>query len=160
MKLRWIHTLFAIFLISYFSLAAFAQPAASNCARADLAHQQQDEATVQRLEKAWSIAYLTGDTEFEACLLTQDFMEIMSNGSVNHLREELALAEKNNGKSLDNPNLPPSTVHIHGNVAVAYGISPAKMVDGKAHKSYFADFYVWSDGAWHVYFAQQTSFVV
>jgi hypothetical protein len=48
---------------------------------------------------------------------------------------------------------------MHGGVAVAYGISSEKVIDGKAHRSYFADYYVWKNRAWHVYFAQQTSFV-
>ena len=50
--------------------------------------------------------------------------------------------------------------YIHGEVAVAYGIFSEKMIDGKPHKSYFADYYIWKNGAWHVYFAQQTSFAV
>jgi hypothetical protein len=147
-------------LIFCIYLIAFAPYASAICARPELAHQRRDAATIQRLENAWSLAYLTGDTEFETCLLTPDFTEIMSNGSINHLSEELALAEKNKGKTVTNPNLPPTTVQIHGDVAVAYGISAEKMVDGKPHKSYFADYYVWKNGAWHVYFAQQTSFAV
>jgi hypothetical protein len=53
--------------------------------------------------------------------------------------------------------MPPLTIHIHGDVAVAYGISSEKLIDGKLHRSYFADYYVWKNGVWHVYFAQQTS---
>ena len=87
-----------------------------------LAHQRRDAATIERLETAWSLAYLTGD-EFEACLLAPDFPEIMSNGCIHHLREELELAEKNKGNAMTAPNMPPITIHIHGDVAVAYGIS-------------------------------------
>ncbi len=131
--------------------------ARADCDRPTLAHQQRDAATIQRLETAWSIAYLTGDTEFLACLLTPDFTEIMSGGSINHLREELALAAKNKGKPADNPSLPPVNVHLHGNVAVGYGVT-TKRLNGNPHSSYFADYYVWENGAWHVYFAQQTAF--
>jgi len=125
-----------------------------------LAHQRRDAATIQRLDSAWTLAFLTGDSEFETCLLTSDFTEIMSNGTINHLRDELALAEKNKGKAAAAPVMPPITVHVHGNVAVAYGLSSEKVIDGKPHKSYFADYYVWQNGAWHVYFAQQTSFAL
>ena len=38
-------------------------------------------------------------------------------------------------------------------VAVAYGLSSERMIDGKPYKSYFADYYVWKDGQWRVYFA-------
>lgn len=150
----------SIVLLFCACLVVVAVDARADCARPALAHQQRDAATIQRLESAWTLAYLAGDTEFEACLLTPDFTEIMSNGSINHLSEELALAEKNKGKAVAAPNLPPITVHIHGDVAVAYGISLEKVIDGKPHKSYFADYYVWTNGTWHVYFAQQTSFAV
>jgi hypothetical protein len=88
MTLRTVQLLFSIWLI------VFTASARADCARPALAHQRRDAATIQRLETAWSLAYLTGDAEFEACLLTPDFTEIMSNGSINHLHEELELAEK------------------------------------------------------------------
>ena len=133
--------------------------AASDCANVRLGHQQRDAATIRRLEHAWTIAFLTGDTQFEKCLLTQDFTEIMSDGRMNHLNDELALAEKNKGKAAVNPDIPPMIVNLHGDVAVAY-YKPArkKFIEGKPFALYFADYYVWEDGAWRVYFAQQTSF--
>lgn len=148
-----------VFLLSV-CLVIFTTYAGAGCVRPALTHQRRDAATIQRLEMAWSVAFLTGDTEFEACLLTRDFTEIMSNGAVNHLADELALAQKNKGKTATTPDVPPLTIYLHGNVAVAYGISAQKMIDGQAYKSYYADYYVWKNGAWHVYFAQQTSFRV
>jgi hypothetical protein len=150
----------AIQLLFCICLVAFATDARADCVRPALAHQRRDFASIQRLESAWTLAYLSGDTEFEACLLTPDFTEIMSNGSINHLSDELELSEKNKGKAVTTPTMPPITVHIHGDVAVACGISSEKVIDGKPHKSYYADYYAWKNGAWHVYFAQQTSFVV
>lgn len=143
-----------------FWLMAFVAAARADCSHPALKHQQRDEATIRTLEKAWSLAYLTGDTEFEACLLAPDFTEIRSNGQIHHLSDELALAQKNKGKAVATPDMPAITVHLHGDAAVAYGISSTKMIDGKAHKSYFADYYIWKDGAWHAYFAQQTAFEV
>jgi hypothetical protein len=132
--------------------------ATAQCARPALADQKKDVETIQKLEKAWSMAFLTGDTEFEACLLTADYMEIRSNGQIHHLDEELAMAGKNKGKAAPTIDLPPSEVHIHGDVAVAYGVSPEKIVDGKKLRSYFADYYVWENGGWRAYFGQQTVF--
>jgi len=154
MTLRLTELCFCICLI------VFTADARADCARPALTHDRRDAATIQRLETAWTLAFLGGDTEFESCLLTPDFTEIMSNGNINHLSEELDLAERNKGKAVTAPDMPPITVHIHGDVAVAYGISSEKLVDGKPYKSYFADYYVWKDGSWHVYFAQQTSFAV
>jgi len=132
----------------------------ASCDYPVLAQEKKDAATIQNLEHAWSDAFLTGDTNFEACLLSPDFTEIRSDGSLNRLSDELALAAKHKGKPLPNINFPPGTVHMHGDVAIAYGVSPAKMVDGKPQKSYYADYYVWENGSWRVYFAQQTAFAV
>ena len=148
-----------LFLLST-CLVVFTSQSGADCIRPALAHQRRDAATIQKLEMAWTAAFLTGDTEFEACLLTSDFAEIRSDGTINHLVDELALAGKNKGKAATTPDLPPITIHLHGNVAVAYGISSQKMIDGKPYKSYYADYYVWKSGAWHAYFAQQTSFPV
>jgi hypothetical protein len=105
--------------------------AIAECDNPELKHQNKDADTVQRLERGWSTAFVHGDTAFEACLLTEDFTEIRSDGKINHLKDELALAEKHKGNTAPNPDGPPSTIHIHGDVAVAYGLSPERMVDGK-----------------------------
>ncbi len=128
----------------------------ADCARPELANQSQDEATIVRLERAWSIAHMTGDAEFEACLLTPDFTEIRSDGKINVLSDELALAEKHKGQKADTSQLTTPTVHIHGNVAVAYGASDWKAPDGTMREFYYADYYVWENSAWHAYFGQQT----
>jgi hypothetical protein len=124
-------------------------------------NERHDIETVQRLERAWSAAHGIGDTEYEACLLTEDFMEIRSDGKINRLENELALAATHKGQAPKPPSGTPVMVHMHGDVAVAYGVSSsAQMVDGKPYKSYFADYYVWKDGIWRVFFAEQTTFQV
>lgn len=130
---------------------------ADTCLQPALLHQRQDEATVQRLEEAWSLAFLRGDTEFERCLLAPDFTEIMSNGEIKFLADELALARANLGAQRPIPPLPKAKVLIYGNVAVAYGRSNGTAPDGSAHLHWYSDDYVWRDGAWHVIFAQQTA---
>lgn len=115
-----------------------------------------DTQTIERLEMAWTLAFLKGDTGFERCLLTPDFVEILKDGSTEGLDGELLLAEKNKGKDLPIPVMPKLTVHMHGDVAVAYGISLPKIVDGKPRSMRFADYYVWENGQWRVFFAQQT----
>jgi hypothetical protein len=80
MTFRTMRLLFSICFV------VFTTDARADCARPALAHQRRDAATIQRLESAWSLAYLTGDTEFEACLLTPDFTEIVSSGSIHHLK--------------------------------------------------------------------------
>lgn len=140
--------------------AAFAAPAAkaqTACNSPALANQRADAATIQRLEKAWTAAYLKGDLEFERCLLTADFTEIMRTGEVKVLADELDFARKNIGKSLPIPDVPEGTVFIHGSVAVAYGVSSSTAADGSVRKTRYADYYVWERGSWHAFFAQQTA---
>lgn len=131
-------------------LLGFAPGGPPECTPPSLRHQARDTATVQRLEKAWTVAFLTGDEAFEKCLLIPDFTEVLSDGSVKHLDDELALARKNTGKGLRIPDLPPGTVLLHGSVAAAYGVS------GSTRRARYVDYYVWERGGWRVFFAQQT----
>jgi hypothetical protein len=123
---------------------------ANVCQYPTLAHEHRDVATIQALELEWTRAYLGGDTNFEECLLTPDFTEIMRNGDIKDLSAELALAAKNKAKPLPLGDLPSGQVLLHGNVAVAYGRSTG------ARAMRYADYYVWEHSHWRVYFAQQT----
>ncbi len=129
-----------------------------NCNMPQLMHERRDVTTVQRLENAWSVAYLRGDTDLERCLLTPDFTEILRTGEVKVLADELQFAVKNKGKNLAIPELPKSTVLMHGKVAVGYGTSRSTNADGTPRTIRYADYYVWEGGAWHAFFAQQTQF--
>lgn len=131
--------------------------AADDCGQAVLKGERKDAATIQRLEREWSAAFLRGDTGFERCLLTPDFTEITRAGAVKGLSDELALAVQNQGKHLTLPPVPPITVMLHGDVAVAY-VSVSRELDGKTTRVYNADYYLWEQGAWHAYFSQQTRY--
>jgi hypothetical protein len=147
----------ALLCLSFLVSSTLAAQTSGACDLPPLVHEQRDQATLQRLETAWSIAYLHGDTNFERCLLAPDFTEITRSGQVKVLADELAGAAKNTGKNLPIPVLPTSTILIHGNVAVAYAAVRATGPDGKPRGTQNADFYVWERGSWHVYFAQQTA---
>src|SRR5882672_8979187 len=140
-------------------LGTVALQAQTACTQPELAHQRKDVETVQQLEHAWSVAYLKGDTDFERCLISSDFTEILRNGEMKTLTDELNFAARNKGKNLPISELPPVTVLIHGNAAVAYGISKGTTADGKPRLTRFSDSYLWENGMWHVFFAQQTAFV-
>jgi len=135
-----------------------AKPAdALNCeSRPELRQQSRDAATIQKLENAWSRAFLKGDADFMKCLLVPGFTEILRSGDVKDLAYEMDLALRNRGKDLPVPDFPPESILLHGDVAVAYGetIPPS---DQPRRRTRFADFYVWTDGGWRVFFAQQTA---
>ena len=130
---------------------------ANNCDFRSLRNQQRDAATIQRLETAWSEAFLRGDTAFMSCLLAPDYTEIMRSGELKTLRDELAVAEKNRGKGLKMSELPRVQVLLHENAAVAYSNEIVKNSDGKSQSRWYSDTYLWKDGRWHAFFAQQTA---
>src|SRR5262249_16638324 len=141
-------------LVLVFLFSVFAQ-AQTNCSRPELQNQARDAATIQRLENAWSTAYLKGDIDLEKCLLLPEFVEIFSDGTIKHLDDELELARVNQGKNLPIPNFPAVTVTLQGNAAAAYGVAESKG-SGKQRRWWFVDHYVWEANRWQVYFAQQT----
>jgi hypothetical protein len=127
--------------------------ASTPCQHSVLLNEHRDVATIESLELEWTRAFLRGDTGFEECLLTADFTEIMLNGDIKHLSDELALAAKNKAKPLPLGELPKGTVLLHGSVAVAYGRSQS----GTSPQGLrYADYYVWENGKWCVFFAHQT----
>lgn len=145
-------------IMLFFPAVVFGQAGTNHCNFSALKNQERDAATIQRLETAWSEAYLSGDTGFMSCLLAPDYTEIMHSGELKTLSDELAMAEKNRGKHLTMPDdLPKARVLIHENVAVAYGDSIVKRADGKQESRWYSDTYLWKDGQWHAFFAQQTA---
>ncbi|MGA7155392.1 MAG: nuclear transport factor 2 family protein [Acidobacteriaceae bacterium] len=131
--------------------------ASTTCKSPAFMKEQKDVATIQRLEAAWTEAYFKANTEFMRCLLTPDFTEIMRNGSVKVLADELGFAEANRGKNLPIPVSPKGIVLLQENTAVAYGTTSLKQPDGHARSMRYADYYLWENDRWHVYFAQQTT---
>jgi hypothetical protein len=113
-----------------------------------------DATTIRRLERAWNDAFLSGDTAFEQCLLLPDFRQINRDGSVTALPEELALAARNQHHPTRTGFMPIVHVIIHGDVAVAYGSVTTKT----GRHRVWADYYIWEDHVWRVYFAQQTGY--
>jgi hypothetical protein len=138
------------------SLAHGSMPAA-HCDTPALRHQRHDTATIERLENAWTKAYLSGDTDLERCILSDDFTEILRTGEVKTLLDELALAAANRGKQLAIMESARGTVLLHGTVAVAYGTTLSRSADHSPREMRYADYYVWEPmGRWKAFFAQQT----
>lgn len=63
---------------------------------------------------------------------------------------------KNRWKDLKMPELPTVRVLLHENAAVAYGILVFKGM-AKQETRWYSDTYLWKDGQWHAFFAQQTA---
>lgn len=124
------------------------------CGVTPLVNQQKDEATIRQLEASWNVAITRGDASFEDCLLTADFMEILSNGDLKTRADELGFTTKNKGQNKPMPRLPAFTVVIHGNVAMAFATWTPLAVGRPQEKT--VDYFIWENGSWHVFFSQST----
>jgi Domain of unknown function (DUF4440) len=141
----------ALLLLALMPARAQAQ---SGCDLPSLLHQQQDEATIQHLEVAWGRAISQGDADFERCLLSADFKELLATGELKTRNDQLGSTAKNKGQNHPIPHSPPVTVSIHGNVAVAYATWRA--AGANQTSDVIADYLIWEDGSWHVFFSQIT----
>jgi hypothetical protein len=145
--------LLAGFTLSLCSLPLLAE---DGCKIPELADQQKDAATVEKLENAFAKAFLKGDTDFEKCLLLPNYAEVSRSGKWRELSDELEGTAKNRGENLSVADMPKVDVLMHGDVAIAHGLFSFTSADGKTRNTRFSDVYVWKDGAWHVLFSQQT----
>ena len=141
-------------VLSIGAWAAYHARAAGACDPQGVVPQQKDAATIQQLEKSWTLAIAAGDSSFERCLLTPDFTEVMSTGEIKTLADELGNTAKNKGQNRPPPSMPQVTVSIHDNVAVAYAIwNPA---DASRKPDLTTDFFIWQNNSWRVFFSQST----
>lgn len=146
-------TLLAGLTLSFCSIPLLAE---DGCKVPELANQQKDAATVEKLESAFATASMKGDTDFEKCLLLPNYAEVSRSGKWRELSGELEGTAKNRGKNLSVPEMPKVEVLMHGDVAIAHGLFTFTSADGKTQNTQFSDVYVWTDGEWHVLFSQQT----
>ena len=62
------------------SLCSIPLLAEDSCKVPELADQQKDAATVEKLESAFATAPMKGDTDFEKCLLLPNYAEVSRSG--------------------------------------------------------------------------------
>ena len=131
--------------------------ATHDCRVPSLVEQKQDEATLRRLEHAWQSSYVTGDVEARKCLLDRGFLEILDDGKIKRFEDEISSTQSsNNAASSLDQRIPHIKILIHGNAAVAYGRINTNFSGAESVGIPFADYFVWEQDAWHVYFSRQT----
>ena len=128
--------------------------ARDQCKVESLTHQEHDAATIQRLEASWNVAIAEGDSSFEGCLLTADFVEVLATGELKTRADELAFTARNKERQRHAPLLPPINILIHGDVAVARAMW--KRPGATRESDQIADCFVWENGVWHAFFSQLT----
>jgi len=133
---------FTGFILSLASVPLFAE---GSCSAPELANQKQDAVTVQRLENAFTVAFLKGDTDFQKCLLLPEYAEVSRSGKWRDLSDELEGTARNRGKNLSVSDLPKVDVLMHGDTAIAHGLFTFSTPDGKSLSTRFTDVYVWKE---------------
>ena len=141
-------------LMALLPFTAVHAQAPAACDLESLQHQRKDATTIEHLEASWYFAVTHGDTDFERCLLTADFMSIFPGGALKTLGDELRLTAKNKGQNRPVQQLPGFTVRLHGDVAVAYTTWTPTSANLKP--GVIADYFAWENGQWRVFFSQET----
>jgi ketosteroid isomerase-like protein len=101
------------------------------------------------MENRWAKASLTSDGSAVAPLLSDDFVNIDSDGSVHNKAETVARTSK---AKFQVSEISEVAVNTHGDAAVVTGIWTGKGVDGMGNaidtKERWADTWVMKDGKW------------
>ena len=125
---------------------------ANNCNM--LPKQDDSEAAIKELEKQWSRAFYTGDSEFLECLYAPNFRNVDSNGALTDKAQDVANAAKNVGKSWTyDPNKHQTSIFMHRHTAIA------TFFRGDSDHGYRGtDIYEYDGKRWHAIFSQATKF--
>jgi|GEM_PF-1436970 len=125
-----------------------AASAAPDCAAIQTPDQRRDEATLQRIERAWLTAELRGDVHFLQCLLLPDYVNIDKAGHKHPGADIIAHAQRNLGQDREIPPID-STIVVNGDAATAYSSSRTRDKDGQWHDVHFVDTFRFVNNAWH-----------
>jgi hypothetical protein len=119
-----------------------------------LPKQDASEATIKEVEKQWSRAFYTGDTEFLECLYASNFRNVDSKGILTDRAQDIASALKNVGKSWTfNPDKNQTAIFMHLHTAIA------TFFRGNSEHGYRgSDIYEFDGKRWHAIFSQSTKY--
>ncbi|WP_233511154.1 nuclear transport factor 2 family protein [Dyella psychrodurans] len=125
---------------------------------------QHSEAGVMAVDNHWSIAEMTGDTDWLDQMLLPEYRSVGNTGTVHPKAAIVAGAAKRKGTDLAKAKLEFATyqkehpygsaVVIHGDTAVITFYDPSLGPD-KGVKS--SDVFVYVDGHWHAIYSQHTA---
>jgi hypothetical protein len=119
-----------------------------------LPRQDASEATIKELEKQWSQAYYTGNSEFLECLYAPQFRSVDSKGVVTDRAQDIASSQKNIGKTWElDQHKYQTSIFMHLHTAVATFIRA-----DSEHGYRGTDIYEYDGKHWHAIFSQSTKF--
>ncbi|HYM01083.1 MAG TPA: nuclear transport factor 2 family protein [Blastocatellia bacterium] len=117
-----------------------------------------DADSVRAVERAWTKAFLTGDTDYLDGLLEPDYESVTYSGQVRTKQEIIEKARAHKAHPLPMPALKEPTIQIHGSAAFSRVDEEVEDPQTKRkHTVRFLDFFVFYDGRWHVLYTQDVA---
>ena len=129
---------------------------ADDCARF-ASGQKADAESVRQVEREWTKAFLSGDTDFLECLLEPDYESGWFTGEVRSRQMIIDKARAHRANPIPVHELPTAIVQIHGNTAISRSDQDVPDPASKQSKRVrFLDIFAFYNGRWHVLFTQDT----
>jgi Domain of unknown function (DUF4440) len=117
--------------------------------------QKADAESVRQVERQWSKAFLSGDTDYLECLLEPDYESVWFTGEVRGRQTIIDKARAHRANPIPVPESPVPIVQIHGNTAISRSDQDVPDATSKqSRRVRFLDIFSFYDGRWHVLFTQ------
>ncbi|MGC1169645.1 MAG: nuclear transport factor 2 family protein [Candidatus Acidiferrales bacterium] len=127
---------------------------AQNCSH-EKSDSKPDAESVARVEKEWTKAFLSGDTDYLECLLEPDYQSVSYTGEVRSRQDIIDKARAHRAKPIPMPTLPAPTLQIHGDTAISRSdIDIPDPAVKQPRKVRFLDVFSFYDGRWHAVYTQ------
>jgi hypothetical protein len=127
---------------------------ADDCARFATG-QKADAESVRQVERQWSKAFLSGDTDFLECLLEPDYESVWFTGEVRSRQTIIDKASAHRANPIPVPETPAPIIQVHGNTAISRSDQDVlDPVSKQSKRVRFLDVFAFYEGRWHVLFTQ------
>jgi hypothetical protein len=114
-----------------------------------------DVESVERVEREWTKAFLTGDIDYLECLLEPDYQSVWYAGQVRSRQEIIDKARTHRANPIPIPSFTAPTVQVHGAAAISRrDVDMRDPVTKESRKVRFLDIFSYYDGRWHALYTQ------
>jgi hypothetical protein len=137
--------------------AARQDPKTSRCNARTSAHRA-DADSVRQVEREWTEAFLTGDTDYLECLLEPDYESVWYTGEVRSRQAIIDKARAHREKPLPMPTPNNPVVQVHGDAAISRNdVDMIDPVTKQRRRIRFLDVFAFYDGRWHGVYTQDVA---
>jgi hypothetical protein len=132
----------------------FAPALAENCEHL-MKDLKPDAEAARRVEREWSRAFLTGETDYLECLLEPDSQSVWYTGKIRGRQEIIDTAGAHRANPIPIPSLTTPIVQVHGSTAIfRTDIDMPDPSTKESRKIRFLDIFSYYGGRWHVLYTQ------